>query len=365
METINIGMIGMGGIARCHILGWQESPFSNVVAISDIDETKLFNWKSVHQINKIYKNPDELIADKDIDVIDICLPNNLHAEYAIKAMESGKHVLCEKPLASSSDEIQKMIRVRDNTGKKLMCAQHERFKEISNIIKIHSETISPIYHARCWMLRRNELPGPAWNLLKENKGGALFDIGVHVLDLALYFMGNPKPISVTGIARNELANKSNKFTKWSKGYIDQVAGIDNTYEYDPLNIPKVEVEEFGSAFVKFDNGASLILEASWMLNHDVEGEDQQIWLYGKKGGLQWPKCLKITSQNDLKYFSKEILETAKLENTLRPYIKECMHFAEAVVNDKSVLVPAEEAFTVMKILESVHKSNDTGREVLI
>ena len=131
-------------------------------------------------------------------------------------------------------KIKEMIEERDKTSKKLMCAQHFRFREISKMIKNEAENIGQIYHARSWMLRRNALPNRIGFLMNEHSGGGpCIDIGVHVLDLTLWFMGNPEPISVTGVSRTELAKEPGAFSKWG--------------EYDSKIM---DVEDFASAFAK-------------------------------------------------------------------------------------------------------------------
>jgi predicted dehydrogenase len=347
LSTLKIGIIGIGGIAKTHMPGWQESQHSEVIASSDINETVLKEWGSNYQISRLYNDPYELIEDPEIDVIDICTPNNYHCDLAIKAMEAGKHVICEKPLAPIADQIRSMIKVRDRTNKKLMCAQHFRFRENSKMMKSEAEQIGFIYHARSWMLRRNALPNRIGFLMKEHSGGGpCIDIGVHVLDLTLWFMGNPKPISVTGVSRTELAKEPGAFSMWG--------------EYDSSIM---DVEDFAAAFVRFENGAVLILEVSWMLHHETDTEDMQVWLYGKNGGLHWPRCEKISSDNvnNNLLFSK--FKNNKIET--EPHAKECIEFAESVVNNQPVPVPAEHSLQVMEILNGVYKSQETGKEVIL
>ena len=347
MTKLKVGVIGVGGIAKTHMPGWDESPYTEVIASSDIDSGILNEWGNQYQIKKLYTDPYDLISDPNIDIVDICTPNNYHCDLAIKSMEAGKHVLCEKPLAPKAKDIKKMIEARDKTSKKLMCAQHFRFRETSKMIKKEAENIGQIYHARSWMLRRNALPNRIGFLMKEHSGGGpCIDIGVHVLDLTLWFMGNPEPISVTGVSRTELAKEPGAFSKWG--------------EYDS-NI--MDVEDFASAFVRFNNGAVLILEVSWMLHHETDMEDMQIWLYGKNGGLHWPKCEKISSDNTNKTHLKTILKTSNLE--IEPHAKECIEFADSVANEIPVPVPAEQSLQVMQILNGVYESQKTGKEVTL
>ena len=347
MKDLRVGVIGVGGIARTHMPGWKQSPHTHVVASADIHHPTLEKWGKEHQVEKLYQDPYELIADQEIDVVDICTPNSYHCDLTVAALNAGKHVLCEKPLAPNASEIEKMIEAREQSGKKLMCAQHFRFRDDSKMIQAQAQAIAPVYHARSWMLRRNALPVRDGFLMKQHSGGgACIDIGVHVLDLTLWFMGNPEPKSVTGISRTELAKEPGAFSKWG--------------DYNPS---VMDVEELAAAFIRFENGAVLILEVSWMLHHETEMEDMQVWLYGKQGGLHWPSCQKLTSDVQAKVHSNSILKPRPAG--IEPHAQECLEFAEAIVGNQAVPVPAEHSLQVMKILNSVYESQRTGKEVIL
>ncbi|MDP6507267.1 MAG: Gfo/Idh/MocA family oxidoreductase, partial [Planctomycetota bacterium] len=274
MSKLKVGIIGVGGIAGSHIPGWNASEDADLVAGADLAENVLKGWGERHEITKLYSDPTDLIKDPDIDIIDVCTPNNYHAPLAIAALKAGKHVICEKPLAPKPADIRKMMAARDKSGKKLMTAQHFRFQGKSKAMKteIDSGVLGNIYHARSWMLRRGAAPvRPGFIQKKHSSGGPCIDIGVHILDLTLWFMGNPKPVAVSGVARAELAHQKGAWSIWGG------------------KIPKsFDVEDFAAGFVRFENGATLIIEMSWLLHHDTQGEDMQMWLYGTKGGSHWP-----------------------------------------------------------------------------
>jgi predicted dehydrogenase len=348
-SKLKVGIIGVGGIANAHMAGWLDNPNAELVAGCDVAESVLHNWGAKYGITKMTTKTSELFNDPDIDIIDICTPNNYHAPLAIAALQAGKHVLCEKPLAPNPALIKDMIAARDASGKMLMTAQHFRFSGVAKAMKAELDTgvLGEIYHARSWMLRRAAAPTrPGFILKDQATGGACIDIGVHILDLTLWFMGNPKPVSVTGVSRTELAHKPGAFSIWG-GAIPQ----------------EMNVEEFASAFVRFENGATLILEVSWLLHHDTEGEDMQMWLYGKNGGSHWPKCEIYQSNNVTQQLTNR---TLKLTKDIRPaHAQECVEFAQAIVEGKPSPVPAEQSLQVLSILDAVYKSQETGREVLL
>jgi predicted dehydrogenase len=346
-KALKVAVIGVGGIARTHMPGWAESPHTEVVAGSDVSEAFLMKWGTEHGITRLTTDAEELINDPSIDIIDICTPNNFHAPLAIAALKAGKHVLCEKPLAPNPALIKDMIKARDKSGKLLMTAQHFRFSGSAKAMKAELATgvLGDIYHARSWMLRRASAPTrPGFILKDQATGGACIDIGVHILDLTLWFMGNPKPVSVTGVSRTELAHKKGAFSVWGG------------------SIPaEMNVEEFASAFVRFETGATLILEVSWLLHHDTPGEDMQMWLYGTEGGSHWPKC-EIYQTN---YATQQLYNRSlQFKKDIRePHAQECVEFAQAVVDGAPSPVPAEHSLQVLTILDGIYRSQDSHAEV--
>jgi predicted dehydrogenase len=344
---LKVGIIGVGGIAKTHMPGWAESELAECVAGCDISQGTLQRWGQEHSISRLMAQAEELIDDPSIDIIDICTPNNYHAPLAIAALNAGKHVLCEKPLAPTPGDIQDMIAARDASGKLLMTAQHFRFSGTAKAMKAELDTgvLGNIYHARSWMLRRAVAPTRPGFILKEHaSGGACIDIGVHILDLTLWFMGSPRPVSVTGVARTELAHRKGAFA---------ISGADIP--------PEMDVEEFASAFVRFENGATLILEVSWLLHHDTPSEDMQMWLYGTEGGSHWPKCEILQTNYATRQFYNRTLQLKK--DVREAHAQECIEFAEAIASGGPSPVPAEESLQVMLILDAVYRSQQCGGEV--
>jgi len=348
-KTLKVGIIGLGGIANLHAGGWKESPLAEVVAGCDIDPATFARWKKEHGLKKFTTDPAELIADPGIDIIDICSPNNYHARQAIAALEAGKHVLCEKPLAPTVEDIRRMIAARDRAGRLLMTAHHFRFTGAARALKaeIEAGALGEIYHARAWWLRRSGAPIRPTFIYKEQAfAGVGLDLGVHVIDLVLWLMGNPQPVSVSGVARAEIARQEGAFSRWGGA------------------IPKgFDVDEFSAAFVRFANGASLIIEVSWLLHHTAEQDDVQTWLYGVKAGAHWPSCVLYETNNALQQHYDRALKLT--EDKIRPHYLECVEFAEAIVDGKPSPVPSEQSLQVAQILEALYLSQEIGREVPI
>jgi predicted dehydrogenase len=349
-STLKVGVIGVGGINRSHMPGWYASEHAEVVAGSDIVPSVLETWGQTHGITRLSTDPAELFNDPDVDIIDVCTPNMYHAPLVVAALEAGKHVICEKPLAPTPDEIRQMIAARERSGKLLMTAQHFRFKGISQTMKAEIEqgALGEVYHARSWMLRRNGfVPTPSFIAKKHSGGGPCIDIGVHILDLTLWLMGNPKPVAVTGVAKAPLAHHRDAFNAWQ--------GVPIPAEFD--------VEDFAAAFVRFENGASLVLEVSWLLHHDIQGEDMQMWLYGTEGGCHWPKGEFLASNYTTRQHYNRTLQLTR--DPMEPHALECVEFARAVAEGAPSPVPAEQSLQVLTILDGIYRSQREGREVAL
>ena len=349
MAGLKVGIIGVGGIARSHVPGWQASQEAELVAGSDLDGEVLGRWGEENGVSRLYTEAADIFADGDIDIVDICTPNRYHAELAISALEAGKHVICEKPLAPTPDAVRQMIAARDRAGKMLMTAQHFRFEDSALALKaeIDTGTLGDIYHARSWMLRRAGLiPTPTFVLKEHSGGGPCIDIGVHILDLTLWFMGNPRPVAVSGVARAELAHQEGAFSSWG--------------ERPP--VPReFDVEDFAAAFVRFENGATLILEVSWLLHHHTEGEDMQMWLYGTRGGAHWPACRIAESNYATRQHYDRTLQL--MPDGLEAHALECVEFARAIAEGAPSPVPAEQSLQVVQILDGIYRSQEAGGEV--
>ena len=212
---LKVGIIGVGGIAGAHLPGWEASGDAELTAGCDVNGEVLEKWGKERSVKRLYADPGDLFGDPDIDIVDICTPNMYHAPLAIAALEAGKHVICEKPLAPTPEEVRQMMAARDRSGRLLMTAQSMRFGGRAKAFRAEVDTgvLGQVYHARSWYLRRGGVPiGPGFILKANSGGGPCIDIGVHVLDFALWLMGNPRPAAVSGVARDELAHQEGAFS---------------------------------------------------------------------------------------------------------------------------------------------------------
>ena len=346
-KTLKVGVVGVGGIARTHMPGWAKSDLAEVIAGADVSEELLNKWGKENVVAKLTTRFEDLLEDKDIDIIDVCTPSAYHAPLSIAALKAGKHVICEKPLAPTPEEVREMIAARDESGKYLMTAQHMRFHGASQAFKAEIEDgqLGDIYHSRAWWLRRAGFPTrPSFWAKKHAGGGPCIDIGVHVLDLTLWLMGNPKPVTVSGIARTEMADKPGMFSSWGRGPVPE--------EHD--------VEDFAAGFVRFENGATMVIETSWILNHEADAGGFHYWLYGTEGGIEHPNRMVKSNYNTKQLYNIELKMTDDAE---RPHALECIEFAKAITEGAPSPVPAEQSLQVMQILDGIYRSSAAKQEV--
>ena len=268
-KPLKIGLIGCGGIVRGFHLnpGWLATPDVEIVAACDVHEPTACKLAADFKIPRVYTDFRELLEDGSIDAVDVCTPNKVHTPAVVAALNAGKHVLCEKPLAVSVEEILQMREALRKTDRLLMTAQHHRFSEASVAIKTWVDTgaLGEVYHARVNATRRNYLPINAGFIDPAlSGGGPCMDIGVHALDTALWLMNFPRPVRVSGRAH----------TNFAKGF--EIPGAWGEWDRTLFG-----VEDFASGYVHFDNGSTMVLEASW-LQHQ-EKEELNATLQGKKG----------------------------------------------------------------------------------
>ena len=218
---------------------------------------------------KVYTDYKELLKDDDIDVVHVLTPNKQHSFITVDALEAGKHVMCEKPMAINSAEAKKMLDAAKRTGKKLTIGYQSRFRQDSMYLKKVCENgeLGDIYYARAQAIRRRAVPTWGVFLDAENQGGGpLIDIGTHALDLTLWEMNNYEPAMVTGTTFRKLADHENSANAWG-----------------PWDPKKFTVEDSAFGFIKMKNGATIYLEASWALN-TLDVNEAKTILCGDKGG---------------------------------------------------------------------------------
>jgi predicted dehydrogenase len=213
VRKLKLGIIGTGNIFKnVHVQAWSTDPDVEIYAVCDEIHEKAQAIAQQYGVSHVYTNYGDLLQDSAIDMIDICTDNLDHSEIAIAALTAGKHVFCEKPDAVNAEEAQKMADAAKKSGKVLMTMRNNRFRPAAQFLKkfIASGHMGDIYTGRCGWIRRRGIPGKGgWFTNKSlSGGGPLIDLGVHFIDLAIWLMGNPKPVCVVGATYRKFADSS-------------------------------------------------------------------------------------------------------------------------------------------------------------
>ncbi len=342
-DQLRVAIVGTGAIARDqHLPAWSKVPFAKVVAAADASRVILDLVADQFEIERRTLDYRELLEGDLVDVVDICVPSALHAQVACDALGAGKHVLCEKPLATSREDAQRILQAYESSGKKLMVGQHLRFdpnvRRLHNYLQTHPA--GRIYYARAQWLRRRRLPArPGFTQRTLSGGGALYDLGVHMLDLSWWLCGCPRPISVTGFTFNHLARRRDVGSEW---------GV-----WDPA---AMDVEDFACGLIRLDGGTALHLEVSW-LALQPEDEFYRLQIFGDQAGIVWPDNIVFGESDAIPWDLK--LGDAKGEKGHYQVVAE---FADAVFHDKPVPVPPTQSATMISVLDSLYRSAASGRE---
>ena len=273
-KPVRVGVIGLGGIGAAHLKAYAQIPDAQVVAGAEPALERGREIAKTYEIPDLYAGYEELLARDDIDAVNICVPNFLHAPIGLAALRAGKHVLCEKPLALNGDEAQTMVDAAKAANRVLQVAFNHRRRGDAQVLKRHIDEggLGRIYYAKAYWMRRSGIPGlGSWFTSKQRAGGGpLIDLGVHMLDLAMYLLGEPEVRTVSASTYAELGPRGRGgHQSWVKS-----AG-DNTFE----------VEDLATAFIRLQGGVTLLLEASWA-THSSAGDDFGVVLYGTEGGAE-------------------------------------------------------------------------------
>lgn len=357
-EILKIGIIGCGGIANNkHLPALKKIPQVELCAFCDILPERAQKAAQEYGIPgaRVYADYRELLAQDDIDVVHVLTPNREHSFMTVDALEAGKHVMCEKPMAIDSRQALKMLDAAKRTGKKLTIGYQNRFRPDAQYLKSACEAgeLGDIYYAKAHAVRRRAVP--TWGVFlneKEQGGGPLIDIGTHALDLTLWMMDNYQPRMVVGSAFKKLSDQTQTANAWG--------------DWDPSAFT---VEDSAFGYVVMENGAAIVLESSWALNSLDVGEAQTA-LCGTKAGADMADGLRI---NYVKY-NRQCVETPSFGadgvdfydgDELDAADLEARAWIDAVRHDTDPVVKPEQALVVTQILEAIYRSAQSGKPVML
>jgi len=352
VTRVKIGIIGTGSIARFHLDAYARNPEVELVAVSDLNLDRAQSAAEKYGVSHAYGDPKELLADPEIHGVSICTWNDSHAGWAIAAIEAGKHVLVEKPMCrtyAEAVEVQKAVAASDRI---LQVGFVRRHSPNARVLKtfIDNDDLGEVYYAKASLIRRVGNPGGWFADKAISGGGPLIDVGVHVVDLCWYLMGSPTAVAVSANSYHHLGNRANITT------IPRYQVSD----YDPSTN---SVEDMVNALVRFENGASMLVEASYSLH--ATKDSIGVSIFGDKGGADLEPRLEISTE---KYGSVVNLipqissVTFELESG---FSNEIGNFVDSIQGRAVSVAPVSHGVEISKILDGIYASAEAGREFVL
>ena len=354
---VSVAVIGLGWPGQRHLEGYAKLPSVNIAAICDMSEPLLADTHARFPTEIATTDYQAVLANPEIDAVSVCLPNWLHAPISIEAIQAGKHVLCEKPLANTLPEGERLTAAVHASDRIFMLALNNRFRVEIQAMKriIDAGTLGEIYYAKTgWVRRRWAATVRGWFMDKEKAGGGpLIDLGVHMLDLTLWLMGSPKATRISGAVYHKLAQ-----------------------EMTPLLGP-LDIEDLGTAMIHLDNGATIHLETSWM--QYVERERVFSELFGTRGGAKYERYGRdswtthpVPPFQIFTTLADEQVNAAPTNITLTPeemlyasFANEMQHFTECVWDNTQPIATIDQGLEILRILDAVYRSGAEGREIVL
>jgi predicted dehydrogenase len=343
-DIIRVGIAGAGWPGKAHARGYLTSGGYKLIAVADLIPSRRKEVMEQFRVGREYATWEELIADPEIDAVSLCLPTHLHADAAVAALRKGKHVVCERPPAVTAAQARRIANAAEKNHRQVLFAFQRRFggPEMATKQAIAKGYAGNVYHARAVWTRTRAVPiGTGWFTDREKSGGgALMDLGSAMLDLGWHLLGEPKPTSVFAVTHQRLG-----------GLVPQGH--------------KFDVEEAATALVRFENGASLELTASWALNQSPAQSGVVCRLHGNEGAVDVYTSKGAVLHRSFDATTGKSKETPLKLPRLTGHGAMLRHFRECVLGKATPSPGPAPAVILMQMLEAMYKSAQTGKSVPI
>jgi predicted dehydrogenase len=344
----NVAVIGAGAIGNDHLASFKQHPCARVVAIAEVSPERGREAAQRFDIPEVVTDYRKLLVRPDIDVVSIALPNYLHARVALEALRAGKHVMLDKPMATSARDAAKLVAEAKKRGVLFMVGQNLRFNSDTQTARaiVAQGSLGDVYHAKTSWSRRAGIPriGSWFTQKRFAGGGCTYDIGVHALDRCLYIIGEFEAAAVSGQTFAKFGPRGLGNGGWGKSEIDPRA--------------KFDVDDLSVALIKMRSGRTVLLEASWAA-HGPMVDVNATQLFGTEAGLILPP-VRLFKQTRTGYVTEEVDPLPPVVNTNR-----MVHFIDCLLGKAKPFVKPAESLAVQKILDAIYVSASTGREVRI
>lgn len=355
MQRVRVGIVGLGSIAEAlHIPGYLKNPQAEIVAVADPDPAN--RERAREALTERSGRPVEAFADlpgmlarAEVDAVSIGTPNATHVDLAVEAIAARRHVLLEKPMAVTLEGAERLRAAAERSDRIVMIGQSHRYRDDVTALKrfVEAGDLGRIYHAEARILRRRGYPTGWFTDQALAGGGPLMDIGVHALDLAWWMMGRPEPTRVSGHLARAIGG-------------DGIDFVDRWTSRMPYNQDNAvyTTEDFATALIRFETGATLQLTVSWSVN-GPEDDSLGVNLYGERGGLTLDPPVVYGSAH------RVLTNTALPVSMGRLYQNEIDHFIDCVLRDREPRSPVADGYTVARMLVAITESSAEGVEVRV
>jgi predicted dehydrogenase len=348
-KKLRLAFIGCGGISQTHLGALATMPDVEIVAGVDIDADRLKNMEDKWGVTKLYKDWPTMLKEVKPDAVSVCTPNGVHAQPALDALNAGAHVIVEKPMAMNPAQCEEMIAAAKKNNRKLAVGFQYRYHPNTDFITRARDEgqFGNVMFVKCQALRRRGIPN--WGVFGRKElqgGGPMIDIGVHVIEMAHYVMGSPKPIAASGNTWTYMGNKSSNVVS----------------QWPDWDWKTYTVEDLAIGQIRFENGAILQIEAAFA-GH-IEKDIWNFTLIGDKGGASWdPPAIFTDRAGTMTNTVPSFLSNKTDFHNL--FISKLRNFVDGCMNDTPLRAPGEAGLAVQKILDGVYRSAEAGKEVKI
>ncbi len=331
--TVRIGLVGAGAIAQItHLPTYEALEGAEVLALCDPQKGKATKLASRHGIPVVCTDHQELLKRTEIDAIDICTPTAFHAPIAVDALSAGKHVLVEKPIATTSADALQMVEVARSSGRLLMVAATARFRHDSLTLKtfMEKDELGDLFYVKTgWLRSRSRWSDLDWRFDPQvSGGGVLMDSGIQILDVALWLLGFPAPERVLAAAHFR---------------------------------PDRGIEDSAVALIRLHGGVALSLEVNWSML--MEEDFAYLNVFGSAGGALL-NPLRIHKMMHGSLLNVTPAHAQKRRGVFKDsYNRAIGHFLQCVRGEEAVMSPGAEGYKVLQVMEAIYRSATEGREI--
>ncbi len=332
-KGVRVAVLGTGAIAQvAHLPTLARMRGVELGGLYDADRSKARTLAQRFGEPRVYASPDELWEDDSVDAVVVCTPSKLHEQHVLEALDAGKFVFCEKPLALSSDGAARVLKAAGDSGR-LQVGMNQRFRPDAAALRtfVESGELGTVHYIRgSWLNRRAGRSRRSWRQRKDVAGGgALMDLGIQFLDLALWLLDYPAPRRVVATAH---ATENN------------------------------EVEDTALLLLELENGTVITLDVTWTFVADRERQELQVVATKGSASLSPLRLFRTTDEGTLDLSPQ--LGSGRENQFTASYRRELQHFVDALRSGEPIPPPTEQV-TLMTVIDAAYRSMEQGTEVIL